>query len=109
MSPERMSASFTDRLFRFSTSVIAAHERADQTTPGNAMNKLLLLAAVVLPIAACADMTPTPATCIDRHRRRGRPARRAPLRSVPAGQDRAFQQGCAAGQQGRRAVAADGG
>ena len=26
---------------------------------GNAMNKLLLLAAVALPVAACADMTPT--------------------------------------------------
>jgi hypothetical protein len=37
------------------------------------MNKLLLLAAIGLPVAACADMTPTPATCIDRYRRMRRP------------------------------------
>ena len=39
--------------------VIPVRHRVEQIAPGVAMNKWLLLAALALPVAAWADMTPT--------------------------------------------------
>ena len=91
---------------------------------GNAMNKLLLLAAVALPVAACADMTPTQQRALTGTAigagggavlgAIGGNAGLGAAAGAGAGllggllfdqsrqaQDRAFQQGVAAGRQGR--------
>ena len=71
------------------------------------MNKLLLLAAVALPVAACADMTPTQQRAVTGTAAGAGIGAGAGLlggllvdRSRQA-QDQAFQAGVAAGRQGR--------
>ena len=76
------------------------------------MNKLLLLAALALPVAACADMTPTQQRALTGTAIGGNAGLGAAA-GAGAGllggllfdqsrqaQDRAFQQGVAAGRQG---------
>ena len=67
------------------------------------MNKLLLLAAVALPVAACADMTPTQQRALTGTAIGAGAGLLGGLlvdRSRQA-QDQAFQAGVAAGRQGR--------